>query len=102
MTSPGDATPSSWTEWVKLSSFFQVTVAPAATMIAAGSNLYDFGRSTVVVATGDAPVADPADEEQAPRTTVATTTASSVAARRAVAARRPVGTRVTATRARPA
>src|SRR6476661_1506273 len=51
---PGSPPSRNATEWLKLSLFVQVTVAPVSTTIAAGANLYDFGRSTVVVATGEA------------------------------------------------
>src|SRR5690349_25087679 len=51
--------PSKVTLWVKLSSLVHVTVAPTSTTIAAGANLYDLGRSTVVVATGEAFVVAP-------------------------------------------
>ncbi len=40
------------TEWVKLSLFVQVTVVPTATVMFSGTNLYDLGRSTWLVATG--------------------------------------------------
>lgn len=46
-------------EWVKLSWFVHVTVWPAAMVIADGSNRYDLGRSTLVVAVGCAASAPP-------------------------------------------
>src|SRR6478672_11516586 len=55
--------PSIRTLWVKLSSFVHVTVEPAATVIAVGANLYDFGRSTLVVATELALAAAPELEQ---------------------------------------
>src|SRR3982751_3321607 len=76
MTSGSDGSPPSrnWTEWVKWSSFVQVTVVPAATEIDAGANRYEGGRSTAEVATGDALAALGAQPPSA--TLAATITAS--------------------------
>src|SRR5689334_9459547 len=62
------------TEWVKLSWFVHVTVVPTCTVMSAGTNLYDGGRSTVEVATGAALVPPPEPElEQAARATASPT-----------------------------
>src|SRR5262245_2525236 len=78
--------PSNVTLWVKLSSLVHVTVAPASTTIAAGANLYDFGRSTVVVATGEAFVVAP--PEQPARATMATARTATGRYRQEMAVRR--------------
>jgi len=71
---PGSPPSRNCTEWVKWSLFVHVTVVPASTLIEAGTNLYDAGRSTVVATTGAAFVASAAQPPSMPRAraTVAT------------------------------
>src|SRR4051794_8830523 len=78
------------TEWVKLSWFVQVTVAPVATAMSAGANRYDGGRSTVVGAPGGGGDPELALDEHPPRASMPsapTTRATIGPARRVVIAR---------------
>src|SRR3954452_24615503 len=89
------------TVWVKWSSVVHVTVVPDGTVMSAAANLYDAGRSTDDVATGD-PAGEPAAELPHPAATnAARAAARTTGAIRFTVSRVPAPSRASAPYASP-